>query len=363
MKNNRILLTGATGLLGRYILRELLTCKNNSIFILVRPLKGFSAEERFRQVLQYLFIDVKDFKKYHKYVTLLEGDHLSPNFGLTNKEFNNLKNNVAEIYHSAALAEFRQPLERVRQVNVYGTLNVLNFANQCPNLNKLNHVSTAFIAGNFKGLFLEDHLNVKQKFNNTYEQSKFEAEILLNKLMNKHRKGNRKFDIVIYRPSIVVGELKNGKTCNFRMFYQPFRSLSKGVFKKIPLNINTVLNLIPPEEAARKIVDISRRVKQDGTYHILGSPAVPVVRLMELASDYFKFKLPKFVPIEKFDFNELTPLQRVILEPYFPYFNFRALFDYQNTVRVLRAEAGGGKIDDKFIKRLFRYAKQERFIL
>jgi hypothetical protein len=61
------------------------------------------------------------------------------------------------------------------------------------------HVSTAYVAGRFHGIFKETDLDLGQGFRNTYEQSKFEAEKAIGEAAGE-------LPLVIARPSIIVGD-------------------------------------------------------------------------------------------------------------------------------------------------------------
>lgn len=97
--------------------------------------------------------------------------------------------------------------------NVDGTRHVLLFAEELHargRLRRVDHFSTAFVAGNTPGRVYEDRLDATQ-FNNTYEQ--WEAEQVV-------RAAQRRLPITIHRPSIIVGDLKTGYTSNFRALYR-----------------------------------------------------------------------------------------------------------------------------------------------
>ena len=59
-----------------------------------------------------------------------------------------------------------------------------------------------------------------QDFRNPYEQSKFEAELLV-------RERSRSLPIQVVRPSIVVGDSRTGLTPAFNVLYWPLRAFSK----------------------------------------------------------------------------------------------------------------------------------------
>ena len=103
--------------------------------------------------------------------------------------------------HCAASISFDLPLDEARLINVEGTREVIGLAREaksCGRLDRFIHVSTAYVAGITKGTFRERQLDAGQEFRNTYEQTKWEAEHVVNDAAD--------LNPVIARPSIVMGE-------------------------------------------------------------------------------------------------------------------------------------------------------------
>lgn len=349
-----ILITGSTGLIGKQILQLLLTNTNFTIVALIRArdTKELSARKN------SLLMDVPTCRKpdFSKRLIPIAGDQTKINLGMENRIYNNLRKSISEIYHCAALAEFRRPLKEVRLVNVEGTKNIVHFARGVKKLRKINYISTAFVAGNYSGIFKECNLNLYQEFNNTYEQSKFEAEVML-------RKYSKQLSVVIYRPSIVVGEYRTGITNNFRMFYQPFRTLSLEAFDKIPVNKKTKLNIISCDAVAKAIYLISTNYHHPSTYHIVSPKSISITKLMNFASEFFCYKQPKFVALEDFKSSKYSPVYRKMLESYIPYFNFKATFGCKQTLACLKKlNYVYPEINDQFLGRLFNFCLQSGYI-
>lgn len=125
-------------------------------------------------------------------------------------------NDVAEIYHLAAIYDLSVPRDVGMRVNVEGTRNVLDFAERCRGLRRLHYVSTCYVSGRYDGLYREDDVDVGQRFNNYYEETKFIAEVDVRK---------RGLPTTIYRPSVVVGDSKTGATQKFDGPYYVLRWL------------------------------------------------------------------------------------------------------------------------------------------
>lgn len=113
---------------------------------------------------------------------------------------------VTEVWHLAAVYDLAVPEAVARRVNVDGTAHVIEFARSRPRLERLQYVSTCYVSGDFPGCFPEDELDLGQSFLNHYEDTKFTAEVLVRRAM---RAG---LPATIYRPGIVVGDSRTGRT-------------------------------------------------------------------------------------------------------------------------------------------------------
>jgi thioester reductase-like protein len=138
-------------------------------------------------------------------VRLVMGDITEPDLGLA-LELKSLAGDISAIWHLAAVYDLSVPRDVAFRVNVEGTRNVLGLAARCGDLDRLHYVSTCYVSGRHAGIFSEDDLEVRQEFNNFYEESKFLAEVEVRSAM---RQGLR---ATVYRPSIVVGDSRTGAT-------------------------------------------------------------------------------------------------------------------------------------------------------
>lgn len=354
MKN--VLITGATGFLGGYLLNRLLDDKNIRPIVLVRGKKGQDVSERISGTLKY-FYGNDGYKGALKRIIIAEGAIDAQSLGLKPEMRSFLLKELDEIYHSAAIAEFRIPLDIIRKSNVDGARNVFEFAMECKRsgrLKKVNHVSTAFLAGTKTGTFYEDELNVKQEFHNTYEQTKFEAELLAKDYIR------RGLDMAIFRPSILTGDYNTGRTSNFKMLYQPLHFFARELFDVVPVDGCTKANLIAVDAVADMIYAIANeKAAAEKTYHISNLTTVEVGHFFDVASDFFGFKKPEFIPADKFDIKTLTPVQRNLIGPYVPYFNYKLQFDCESAQVILEKKGFIYKpIDDDCLIRLFKFCHE-----
>ena len=236
-----VLLTGGTGFLGFYLAKRLLQDKDIKLIFLVRPNANFSACQRVERLFKE-HCGEEEYNSIKDRLENVEGSITYPGLGLAKEQRERLSKEVGTIFHSAALAQFDVPYERIKVINLDGTKNVLDFALQClknGSFESVNHISTVAVSGTYHGIFYEDSLDEGQGFKNTYEQTKFEAEQLIQEYRAKG------LNVNIFRPSGIIGDSQDGYAINFRVIYQPIRIFSLGIYKQIPANGSIRCNLVP----------------------------------------------------------------------------------------------------------------------
>jgi thioester reductase-like protein len=137
-------------------------------------------------------------------IRLVEGDITREGLGLADPAA--AASDVVEVYHLAAIYDLSVAREVGLRVNGHGTRHVLDFAERAPRLARLHYVSTCYVSGSHPGLFTEADLEVGQRFNNFYEETKYLAEVDVRARM---RGG---LPATIFRPAITVGDSGTGAT-------------------------------------------------------------------------------------------------------------------------------------------------------
>ncbi len=181
-----VFFTGYPGFLGSALLPRVLQRGADTIAVCIVQSK-FAALARERS------------REFGDRVRIVEGDITAP--------ITVPAQDVAEIYHLAAIYDLSVARDVGMRVNVDGTRHVLDFAERCPFLKRLHYMSTCYVSGRYDGTFREDDLDVGQRFNNFYEETKFLAEVEVRK--------RAQLPSTIYRPSVVVGDSKTGATQKF----------------------------------------------------------------------------------------------------------------------------------------------------
>ena len=243
-----------------------------------------------------------------------------------------------------------------------GTKNILDFALLCSkqkSFDSMNHISTVAISGKYCGVFYEDDLNKGQDFNNSYERTKFEAETLIQDYRDMGMNVN------IFRPSIVVGDSKNGYTINFRVIYQPIHILSLGIYKQIPAKGFIKCNIVPVDYLSEAIFCIyNNHTPMNQTFHLTNTHEVSADFIFKTASDFFGYPDPERIPIEDFNMTKLKGFRRLLLSPYMPYLNQNGIsYDNQRAIKILdRFGFKWPKIDKQFLHNIFKFCKDKNFI-
>jgi len=351
-----IFITGATGLLGSYLLKILLQ-NGHKVYALSRSKDKQNARNRVIDILN--FWDKKVYPKYSRNLKVIEGDMSEEKLGLNQKTEDLLKNDVEEIFHCSAITDFSWPLDKIRSINVDGTRNILNFALNCRNLKKINHISTIYVCGDYRGIFKETNFNMGQNFNTTYEQSKFESEGVVEEY---RRKG---LWIDVFRPPIIIGESTTGKVLSFdRALYQAVRLWNMEVFDYYPTKDNFKLNIVFVDELCEGILLISRKdFGRNKNYHPFNTQTVTPYYIADLTCKYLGNKLPEFIPYDDYIKRESTPSQLRLLKSNLLFLDRNAILDSSETVGLL-AENGLqlACINEKLFQKLLDFAVKKRFL-
>ena len=268
-------LTGGTGLVGSYLLKILLT-HGHTVYALSRGNKNSTAAERILEKLRFW-----DEKLNFDSLKIVEGDVAKDGLGLTKEDFDLLCGNVDEIFHCAAITDLNRQTQEIENVNVKGTKRVLDAAlvwQKQGRLQKINHISTAYVYGNYEGEFTEDDLDVGQSFDSNYIETKYKAE----KLVEEYRAKGLWIDI--YRSSIVIGDSKTGKTFQFKHLYQFFEICRLEIFDVLPV-LGTRISVVTVDALSEAIYLISQSTRQKNRrYHPFPDQLIPTADIIEIGS-------------------------------------------------------------------------------
>lgn len=363
-RGERILITGATGFVGREIVRRLLDRHPDvQLVLFVRARGAQPGSERARTIIREI-TGQRDVTALGDRVTVIDAEITQERCGLDETTFRTLAASTTRIIHSAATVYFAEELEESRRINVTGTINMLALADEARRAGSLRtfvYVSTAYVAGFRAGLVREDEIDLHQKFRNTYEQTKCEAETLV-------RSRQSELPIVIARPSIVVGDSKTGITSSFKTVYWPLKVYAARRWRTVPGYPDTVIDLVPVDFVASGIVHLAFDERAPGQcVHLSAGPegSMTVGEVAKLAADMFKVPPVRFVnpslfmavvrPLVMFLFRGSR--RRILREGhvYLPYFYMKMRFDTTNAERLLRPAGITPPNVRDYIRRVFQY--------
>lgn len=243
-------------MVGREILaRAAIDPEVTQLLCLIRPTGQESAQERLAALCQTMAVPVGAARA-------VAGDVTEPGLGVPVEDLAD----VTHVIHCAASVSFDLPLAEARGVNVTGTQHVLDACRTMPLLKRLDAVSTCYVAGRRTGLILESDLEHDSGFHNTYEQTKYESEILLRGAMSE-------LPIAVHRPSIVVGDSRTGRTGAWKVLYWPLKVIARGWLPVIPYDADSRLDIVPVDFVADGVLTLaSDPTTVGGTFHLAAGP-------------------------------------------------------------------------------------------
>jgi nucleoside-diphosphate-sugar epimerase len=261
MKRPRgILVTGATGLIGRRVVASLLRRTSSPIVVVVRDLARWSTV-------------ASSLGAAASRVTPVHGDITRPGLGLDVRTVRRCIGSPSLVIHSAADIVFSRSLAEARRVNVDGTREVLELAASFPHARML-FVSTAFVAGRRTGLIPELDDASEAGWVNSYEQSKHEAEVLVR---------SSGLDYTIARPSTIVCDDLTGTVTQVNAVHRALRLYHAGLASMMPGTEDTPVDVIPADWAADSIARLALSREASGlTLHLCaGERALPLGTLLD----------------------------------------------------------------------------------
>lgn len=256
------LITGGTGFVGRYVIAALLRRDGDArVTALVRRHRRYAPEARVRRALEA--VGAADLLPR---VEALAGDLAATRFGLDQPTYDALARRTGRLIHGAASVRFDQSIEEARRNNTRTTEEVLRFAHAA-GLERLDHVSTCYVAGRRTDLVREDELEHDAGFKNGYEQSKYESEQLL-------RREAGSTALTVMRPSIVVGDSRTGATTSFNVIYWPMKLYHRGWWRTVIGRRETTVDAVPVDFVGEAIAALALRPEAAGrTFHLAAGPA------------------------------------------------------------------------------------------
>ncbi len=263
--NQSILLTGATGFLGAYLLQEL--CREQKdVYCLVRASRTDIAKYRIQRNLELYGIWDESFSSR---IIPVIGDLSQLKLGLTDNEFENLASKIDIIYHSGALLNFVYPYGALKPVNVLGTQEILRLASRTK-IKPVHYISSisAFESSTYANQVVteSDPLVHHEGIYMGYSQSKWVAE----KLVMAAR--DRGLPICIYRPPLISGNSQTGAwyTDDFIC-----RMIKGGIQMGCLPYLDVHLDISPVDYVSKAIIYLSQQNQSVGqAFHLMNPSGI-----------------------------------------------------------------------------------------
>ncbi|MFE7439458.1 amino acid adenylation domain-containing protein [Streptomyces chartreusis] len=254
-----VFLTGATGLLGSHLLRDLLAHTEAVVYCLVRSPDEQSAQQRLRTALNHFGLWDDTFARR---LVAVPGDLSVERLGLSSTEFDDLARKIDAVYHAGACVNLALSYEQLKDTNVRGTAEVLRLAVQHRTV-PFHHVSTVGVYADAEepsaAIQPDDPLPPDGTLSNGYAQSKWGAELLL------HQARQRGIPVSVYRPTRISGAADGelGPTSDYLWL------LLKGCVEAgvVPNDTEETFDLVPVDYVSRVVLELSRQ-SGSGTYHV-----------------------------------------------------------------------------------------------
>lgn len=287
-----VLLTGATGFIGAYILKALLEKTKCTIYCLIR---GEEIKKRLEENLIFYF-GKKFWELHQSRIILIQGDLMKDNLGMDDEQYHELRSKIDVVYNCAAKVVHYGLYEEFEEINVNGTKRLLEF---CLSQKKpaFYQFSSTRVLDDFETkkykLFTEDTMADACESKEFYALSKIHAERLVLEYRKKGVNGN------IIRIGTVVSEYDTGKfqkNMQDNAFYMVMRAfLRLGMFPEIETDI---IDLSYVDYTAEAIVNLSfLHEMQNQTYHVYNYDKLSEISFYHL----LKEQLPEEIKLVDFD--------------------------------------------------------------
>ena len=247
--------TGATGFIGKRLVKTLLARKGAVVYFLLRP----ESENKVASLLEYWGVGKTR-------AVPVYGDLTSKKLGVSADEVKALKGQIDHLYHLAAVYDLSADEESQIKVNIDGTRSAVEFA-KAIDAKHFHHVSSIAAAGLYEGVFREDMFDEAEGLDHPYFMTKHESEKLVRK--------ECKVPWTVYRPAMVVGDSKTGEMDKIDGPYYFFKVIQR-MREILPPWMPSIgieggrVNIVPVDFVVAALDHISHHFQASGKcYHLV----------------------------------------------------------------------------------------------
>jgi dihydroflavonol-4-reductase len=325
----RILVTGATGFVGRAVVRELLDA-GRSVTVLARGRAGASAAARVAEAVGVTPGDAR--------VDLVEGDLSAPACGIDDPGWRTLRESVDTVIHCAGDTTFAPARSASYEaVHVAGPRRLLQTL-AAGLLRRWVHVSTAYVCGAREGLIREADGDLGQAFHNAYERAKLASETAL-----RAAGARAGVQVRVARPAIVVGRAPltpGGAPSNLLFEFVRLAAtlaasaMPRAVALRIEAAADAPFNVVPLGYVAAALCHLAEATTEDRTFHLVTHAPPTQAEVLRTIAERLDVSGPSLVEA----LDDPTPLERRVarmLRGHRPYLGQHVIFDDANARRTL----------------------------
>ena len=348
--------------------------------LLARSRDNTAPEERIKALFDWLGPD-----GIPSCVQIVPGDLNCSGFGLSSTDYHKLASRVDEIIHCASDTSFSERKRaQIEKANVENLHHLLDFAakSRCC---FFHFISTAYAAGKRRGICPEALVDTRSFFN-VYEETKHRAEMTAAK-----RCGREGIRLNIYRPSIVYGNSRTGKTLRFNAMYYPVKilvflknlyhqkhrehtreideqmgiSFSADGTAHMPIRIEAApsggINLIPVDFFTAAFSAIMETALDGGVFHITNDTIKSVSDIIHYTQKYFHITGIQAVQTQNFPPGPQSRLEILFsryTEVYRQYMQDERIFDNTSAAAILNPKGiSCPDFDYRIFSRCMQYAE------
>ena len=247
--------TGATGFIGRRLVKKLLARPGAVVYFLIRQ----ESQAKVMELLDYW--SVADSR-----AVPVIGDLVKPLLGLSSPDLKKLRGKIEHFFHLAAVYDLKADAESQIAINVEGTKNAVALANEVQ-AGDFQHVSSIAAAGMYEGVFREDMFEEAEGLDHPYFATKHESE--------KIARTETRMPWRVYRPGLVVGDSTTGEMDKVDGPYYFFKLIQK-IRELLPPWMPMVgleggrINIVPVDFVVDAIDHIAHKQGLDGkAFHLV----------------------------------------------------------------------------------------------
>lgn len=336
--------TGATGFIGKRLVKKLLTRRGSTVHFLLRE----ESRDKLPELLEFWGLG----KSAKNRAVPVFGDLNGKKLGLSAEDLKRLKGQIDHVYHLAAVYDLKADEESQVRANIDGTRSMVEFA-QAVDAGHVHHVSSIAAAGLYEGVFREDMFSEAEGLDHPYFMTKHESEKIVRKECKK--------PWTVYRPAMVVGDSHTGEMDKIDgpyYFFKPIQRLRQILPPWMPaigLEGGRV-NIVPVDFVVDALDHISHQQRKSGAcFHLVDPVGYRVGDVLDIFSKaahapkmnlFINAALLGFIPKSvKKGLMALAPVRRIrnavmkdlgLPEDMLTFVNYPTRFDCRDTEAALK---------------------------